>query len=80
MTQVFDLFVRQNGSYKGKYELCGVLKYFSASNNEQICVLILFFFQIRCLLVDSGTDRKENFTSGAAIFSALSYSKRFVSG
>ena len=78
MTQVFDLFVTVRT--EGKYELCGVLKYFSASNNEQIYFLILLFFQTQCLLVDSGTDRKENFTSGPAIFFALSYSQPFVSG
>ena len=65
---LFDRTVRT----EGKYELCGVLKYFSASNNEQIYFLILLFFQTQCLLVDSGTDRKENFTSGPAIFFAFS--------
>ena len=40
------------------------------------------FFQIQCLLADSGTDRKENFAlyNGPGIFFALSYSQRFVSG
>ena len=73
---LFDRTVRT----EGKYELCGVLKYFSVSNNEKLYVLILLFFQIQCLLADSGTDRKENSTSGPAIFCALSYSQRFVSG
>ena len=37
---LFDRTVRT----EGKYELCGVLKKFSASNNEQIYFLILLFF------------------------------------